>query len=318
MNNKQVIQEANRVLNVQIKGIKSLSQTFNLKFIKIIKGIMKTKGRIIVTGMGKSGHVANKITSTLASTGTPAFFVHPAEASHGDLGMITKDDCILALSNSGESSELNAIINYAKRYNVPLYSITSNSKSLLYKKSTVGLILNKTIEACPLNLAPTTSTSMMLILGDAIALTLLKLKGFDHEDFKVIHPGGNIGKDLKKVSEIMHTGNKLPIIKHGALMDKALIIMTKKSFGCLGVISKNKKLVGIITDGDLRRKMGNDLTRLSVNNVMTKNPLTINENFLIGEALSLMNNKKVTSLFVCKKNQPVGIIHIHDCLRITS
>lgn len=316
MKEKDIIKEATRVLKVEQKGIKSLSKTFNTKFAKLVKGILNTKGRVIVTGMGKSGHIANKISATLASTGTPAFFVHPAEAAHGDLGMIAKDDCIMALSNSGESSELNVIINYAKRYDVPLFSITSNSKSLLYKKSTVGIILQNTGEACPLNLAPTTSTSMMLILGDAIAVALLKIRGFDYEDFKKFHPGGNIGRDLKKVSEIMHTGKKLPLIKEDSFMDEALIEMTKKSFGCLGIINHSNKLVGIITDGDLRRKMGVDIIKKSVKNIMTKNPLTIDEKFLIGEALNLMNNKKITSLFVCNKDQPIGIIHIHDCLRI--
>ena len=318
MKDKYIIKEANRVLKAEILGIKSLSKNFNNKFVKLVKGIMNTKGRIVITGMGKSGHIANKLTATLASTGTPAFFVHPAEASHGDLGMITKDDSILVLSNSGESSELNAIINYAKRLNVPLFSITANAGSILSKKSTVDIVLNKTAEACPLKLAPTTSTTMMLVLGDAIAVTLLKIKGFNHEDFKVFHPGGNIGKDLKKVSEIMHTGKKLPLIKQEKFMDKALIEMTKKSFGCLGIINKQNKLIGIITDGDLRRKMGPNLINKSVENIMKKKPLTINEDFLIGEALNLMNNKKVTSLFICKKNKPVGIIHIHDCLRITT
>jgi len=318
MKNKIIIKEANRVLKAEIAGIKSLSKTFNKKFIELVRGIINTKGRVIVTGMGKSGHIANKITATLASTGTPSFFVHPAEAGHGDLGMITKDDCILALSNSGKSSELNAIINYSKRYNVPLYSITANSNGILYKKSTVGLVLKKFNEACPLNLAPTTSTSMMLILGDAIAVTLLKIKGFNQEDFKVFHPGGNIGKDLIKVSEIMHTGKKLPLINENKFMDKALIEMTRKSFGCLGIVNNQKKLVGIITDGDLRRKMDANIVKKSVKNIMTKKPLTIDENFLIGETLNLMNSKKITSLFVCKENQPLGIIHIHDCLRITT
>ena len=317
MNNREIIKEAKRVLNIEIKGIKSLSKIFGTKFSKLVKEIMNTKGRVIVTGMGKSGHIANKISATLASTGTPAFFVHPAEAGHGDLGMIVKEDCILALSNSGESSELNAIIDYSKRFNVPLYSITSNSKSLLYKKSKVGLVLDKIEEACSLNITPTTSTSMMLVLGDSIALALLKMRGFNYEDFKIFHPGGNIGKDLNKVSDIMHTGNKLPLINENALMDKALITMTKKSFGCLGIISSTKELVGIITDGDLRRKMDHDITKKTVQKVMTKNPLTIDKDFFIGEALNLMNNKKITSLFICDKKYPIGIIHIHDCLRIT-
>ena len=215
-------------------------------------------------------------------------------------------------------SELNSIINYAKRYGVNLYSITSNANSLLSKKSKVSLVLKKTLEACSLNITPTTSTSMMLILGDAIALSLLKMKGFNYEDFKIYHPGGNIGKDLKKVSDIMHTGNKLPLIGENDLMDKALIKMTNKSFGCLGVISKSKKLVGIITDGDLRRKMDHNIIKKPVKKIMTKNPLTIDKNFFVGEVINLMNSNKITSLFVCKNKYPIGIIHIHDCLRITT
>ena len=318
MNNKQILKEANRVLTVEKKGIASLSKTFNLKFIKLIKEIVSIKGRVIVTGIGKSGHIAKKISATLSSTGTPSFFLHPAEAGHGDLGMVGRGDCIMALSNSGGTSELNTIINYSKRFNIPLFGITSNANSLLHKKATIGLLLNKSIEACSLNLAPTTSTSMMLILGDAIALTLLKIRGFNIEDFKIIHPKGNIGKDLTKVSEIMHTGNKLPLIRENTLMDKAIIMMTKKSFGCLGIISNKEKLIGIITDGDLRRKMSINIIKKSAKNIMTKRPLTINEDCLIGEALNIMNNKKVTSLFICKKNIPLGIVHVHDCLRITT
>ena len=318
MNNRLIIQEANRVLKQELKGIKSLSETFNIKFVKIINGMLETKGRIIVTGIGKSGHIAKKISATLASTGTPSLFVHPSEAGHGDLGMIIKGDSILALSNSGESFELNSIINYAKRFRVPLYSITANSKSLLHKKSSVGITLKKISEACPLNLAPTTSTSMMLVIGDAIALSLLKLRGFKHDDFRIFHPGGNIGKNLKKVSEIMHSGKKLPIIRENELMDKALITMTKKSFGCLGIISNKNKLIGIITDGDLRRNMNKSIISKKAKSVMTKKPLTINKNFLIGEALAIMNENKITSLFICENNTPIGIVHIHDCLRITN
>ncbi len=318
MNNNQILKEANRILLLEKKGISSLSKIFNKKFVMLIKKLLLTKGRVIITGIGKSGHIAKKISATLSSTGTPSFFIHPSEAGHGDLGMLKKGDCIIAFSNSGESQELNAIINYSKRFNIPLYSITSNPNSLLHKKATIGLLLNKTQEACSLSLAPTTSTSMMLVLGDAIALTLLKVKGFNIDDFKTIHPKGNIGKDLKNVSEIMHTGNKLPIIKEKTLMDKAIIIMTKKSFGCLGIISNKGNLIGIITDGDLRRKMSSDIIKKTVKFVMTKKPLTIDEDCLIGEALNIMNNKKVTSLFVCKSNKPVGIVHVHDCLRITT
>ena len=205
-----------------------------------------------------------------------------------------------------------------QRFNIPLFGITSNANSLLHRKATIGLLLNKSKEACSLNLAPTTSTSMMLILGDAIALTLLKIRGFNIEDFKIIHPKGNIGKDLTKVSEIMHTGNKLPLIRENTLMDKAIIMMTKKSFGCLGIISNKEKLIGIITDGDLRRNMNSDIINKKASEVMTTQPTVVNEDTLVGEALNIMNNKKITSLFICKNNIPLGIVHVHDCLRITT
>ena len=254
----------------------------------------------------------------MASTGTPSYLIHATEASHGDLGGITKDDCILAISNSGETSELNNIISYSKRFDIPLVSISSNSKSSLNKNSTVGIVYKKPIEACPHNLAPTSSTTIMLVIGDCIAMSLLELKGFKSSQFKNFHPGGNLGKDLKRVHEIMHTGTALPLSKENDKMTKALLTMTKKSFGCVGVINNNKKLIGIITDGDLRRNMNDKLFNLKASNLMTKKPAIGNEDMLIGEALNMMNNKKITSLFICEKNKPIGIIHIHDLLRLSS
>ena len=318
MNKSKIINRAKKTLTTEVKELKNLSKIFNNNFYKAVILLSKVKGRVIVTGVGKSAHIGNKISATLASTGTPSYLIHATEASHGDLGGITKNDCILAISNSGETSELNNIISYSKRFDIPLVSISSNAKSSLNKNSTVGIVYKKPIEACPHNLAPTSSTTVMLVIGDCMAMSLLELKGFKSSQFKSFHPGGNLGKDLKRVDEIMHTGSALPLSKENEKMTKALLTMTKKSFGCVGVVNNNKKLIGIITDGDLRRNMNDNLFNLKALNLMTKNPSTGNKDMLVGEALNLMNNKKITSLFICEKNKPVGIIHIHDLLRLSS
>ena len=259
MNKSKIINRAKKTLITELKELKNLSKIFNNNFYKAVKLLSKVKGRIIVTGIGKSAHIGNKISATLTSTGTASYFIHATEASHGDLGAIKKNDCIIAISNSGETSELNNIINYSKRFDIPLISISSNKNSLLNKNSTMGIVYKKPIEACPLNLAPTSSTTISLVIGDCIAMSLLELKGFKSSQFKNFHPGGNLGKDLKKVDEIMHVGKSLPLANENEKMSKALITMTKKSFGCIGVRNKKKELVGIITDGDLRRLFeGND------------------------------------------------------------
>ena len=255
MNKAQIIKEAKKVLKIEIESIKTLNSSFNDSFYNIVNTMFNTRGLIVVTGIGKSGHIANKISATLSSTGTPSHFVHPSEASHGDLGSITKNDCILAFSNSGQSNELNDIINYAKRFDIPLLSISSNKNGLLSKKSNYSIVFKKPTEACPLNLAPTSSTTMTLIIGDAIAISLLKMRGFEKSNFSKFHPGGNLGKDLVKLSEVMHGTKKLPLVKENDLMSKVLLVITKKSFGCVGVINKKNSLIGIITDGDLRRNM---------------------------------------------------------------
>ena len=286
---KKIINRAKKTLSTEIKEIQNISKIFNDNFYKAVILLSKIKGRVIVTGIGKSAHIGNKIAATLTSTGTPSYFIHATEASHGDLGGITKNDCLLAISNSGETSELNNVINYSKRFAVPLISISSNSKSLLNKNSTIGIIYKKPIEACPLNLAPTSSTTVSLVIGDCLAMALLELKGFNSSQFKNFHPGGNLGKDLKKISDIMHIGNSLPLAKEADKMTNTLITMTKKSFGCVGVISKKQKLVGIITDGDLRKKMNNKLFNLTASEIMTKKPTTGDKNMLVGEALNIMN-----------------------------
>ena len=318
MNKTNIIKRAKNTLSTEIKELKNLSKIFNNNFYKAVILLSKVKGRVIVTGIGKSAHIGNKISATLASTGTPSYLIHATEASHGDLGGITKDDCILAISNSGETSELKNIISYSKRFDIPMVSISSNSKSTLHKNSTVGIVYKKPVEACPHNLAPTSSTTLMLVIGDCIAMALLELKGFKSSQFKSFHPGGNLGKDLQKVSEIMHVGSSLPLAKENDKMSKTLITMTKKSFGCIGVIDSKKKLIGIITDGDLRRSMNNNLFNLKASNLMTKKPSTGDKDMLVGEALNIMNYKKITSLFICEKNKPIGIIHVHDLLRLSS
>ena len=318
MSKSKIINRAKKTLSTEISELKNLSKILNNNFYKAVILLSKVKGRVIVTGIGKSAHIGNKISATLTSTGTPSFFIHATEASHGDLGGIKKNDCIIAISNSGETSELNNIINYTKRFDIPLISISSNKNSSLNKNSTIGIVYKKPIEACPLNLAPTSSTTLSLVIGDCIAMSLLELKGFKSSQFKNIHPGGNLGKDLKKVYEIMHIAKSLPLAKAKDKMTQTLITMTKKSFGCIGVIDNKKNLIGIITDGDLRRNMKNNLFNLEASDIMTKKPTTGDKNMLVGEALNIMNSKKITSLFICEKNKPIGIIHIHDLLRLSN
>ena len=316
--NKKIIKSANRVLTSELSSIKSLKSTFNSNFCAAVNLIYNTKGKVVITGVGKSAHIGSKISATLTSTGTPSYFIHATEASHGDLGSIKKDDCVVAISNSGETSELKNIIQFTKRFNINLISITSNSQSLLHKNATIGILFKKPIEACPLNLAPTSSTSMSLIIGDCIAIALLEIRGFKSTEFKSLHPGGNLGKDLKNLSDVMHINNQIPLTKSDDKMSKALLTMTKKSFGCVGVINNQKQIIGIITDGDLRRKLNSKFFEKRASEIMTKKPTLANKSMLVGEAINLMNTKKITSLFICDKKKPIGIVHIHDLLRLTS
>lgn len=282
------------------------------KAVRILKG---ARGRVIVSGIGKSGHVAQKIAATFASTGTPAFFVHPSEASHGDLGMITREDVILALSWSGETVELKNIITYSRRYSVPLISLTSRETSALGGQSDVVLCLPQAKEACPHGLAPTTSTTMTLALGDCLAIALLEAKGFTAHDFKTFHPGGSLGANLKYVSDVMHKSDRLPLAHKKELMSDALVTMTAKALGCLGIVDKKGKLVGVVTDGDLRRHMGRDLLSSTVADIMTPNPKTIDPGMLASAALELINASRITTLFVVQDDKPIGIVHVHDLLR---
>ena len=265
--------------------------------------------------MGKSGHIGRKIAATLASTGTPAFFVHPSEASHGDLGMITRTDSLFMMSNSGETTELSDLVAYAARFTIPLIGITSVADSALARAADAALILPDAPEACPMGLAPTTSTTMMLALGDALAVALLERRKFSPADFHALHPGGKLGRRLLKVSEIMHGGGELPLISPDVAMAEALIEMTAKRFGCVGIVDGTGEFLGIITDGDLRRHMDPGLLGRRAGDVMTRSPATIGRDALASEALAIMNDRAITNLFVIEGRRPVGILHIHDCLR---
>jgi arabinose-5-phosphate isomerase len=313
------IASALRTLDAEREGIGALASAMcnalGAAFVAAVEKIRSARGRVIVTGMGKSGHIARKIAATLASTGTPAFFVHAADASHGDLGMITSDDVMLALSWSGETEELKDLINYSRRFRIALIAVTVNTESTLGKAADIVLSLPAAREACPHNLAPTTSSLMQLALGDALAIALLESRGFTALDFGVFHPRGQLGAALKFVRDVMHTGAAVPLIKRGALMADAIVEMSAKSFGCVAVIDRDGKLAGVITDGDLRRHMRVGLLQAPVDEVMTRSPKTVRPDQLAGEALQLLNSSKITAFIVVEAERPVGIVHLHDLLR---
>jgi arabinose-5-phosphate isomerase len=313
------VQSALRTLDAEASGVVAISAALQgplgAAFAAATDLILRAKGRVIVTGLGKSGHVARKIAATLASTGTPAFFVHAAEASHGDLGMITADDVILALSWSGEQAEMKNLITYAKRFRIALIAMTAECESTLSKAAEIALTLPKAREACPHNLAPTTSSLMLLALGDALAIALLEGRGFTSVDFSVLHPGGKLGAMLKFTRDLMHTGDAVPLKPLGTRMSDALVEMSSKGFGCVGIVDISGAIVGIVTDGDLRRHMRPDLMTALVDDVMTKNPKTISRDLLASEALEILNSSKITALIVTDAKKPVGIVHLHDILR---
>jgi arabinose-5-phosphate isomerase len=310
------IDAARRVLRMEIAGLEALLASLDGTFTGAVEILARVSGRVTVTGMGKSGHVARKIAATLSSTGTPAQFVHPGEASHGDLGMIAENDAVLALSNSGETAELGDIVAHAKRFRNPLIAMTRRTASALGEAADVTLLLPAAAEACSMGLAPTTSTTMMMALGDALAVALLERKGFSTNDFQMLHPGGQLGRQLLRVADIMHDGEAMPVVARGTAMAEAILVMTAKSFGCVGVTDDAGKLIGIVTDGDLRRHMGDDMLRATVDAVMSARPKTIRPQALAAEALGRMNALAITSLFaVDEQKRPLGILHIHDCLR---
>ena len=309
---------ARRVIQTEAEALGLLAQSLDASFARAVELMLSAKGRIIISGMGKSGHIGRKIAATLASTGTPAQFVHPAEASHGDLGMISASDVVLMLSNSGETPELADIIAYTRRFGIPLIGVASRPESTLLKASDVALVLPRAPEACGTGIVPTTSTTMTLALGDALAVALMEHRRFTPEDFREFHPGGKLGAQLSRVSDLMHKGDALPLVAEGTPMGDALLTISQKGFGVVGVTDDAGCLAGIVTDGDLRRHMDGLLSHKAAE-VMTKSPRTIAPDALAQEAVALMNAKKITCLFVIDPNgngAAEGLIHIHDCLRV--
>ena len=315
----QAIASALRTLELEGEGLSALKAALTgdlvESFAEAVELLRSCRGRVIVTGMGKSGHVGLKIAATLSSTGTPAYFVHPSEASHGDLGMITQQDVILAFSWSGETAELGNIVSFSSRFAVPLIAVTSNRDSTLGIAAELVLALPQAKEACPHGLAPTTSTVMQLALGDCLAIALLESKGFTAVDFKVFHPGGQLGARLKFVGDLMHRTDRLPLANFDMPMAEAIVVMTEKAFGCLGVIDGDGRLAGIVTDGDLRRHMGDGLLDQRAADIMTANPKTVSPDILASAALEVINASSITALFVVEDGRPVGILHVHDLLR---
>ncbi len=311
---------AARVLRMEAEALETLADSLNGTFTRAIGLLAGVTGRVVVSGMGKSGHIARKIAATMASTGTPALFVHPGEASHGDLGMITRQDAVIALSNSGETAELSDIIAYTRRFGITLIGITRRATSPLAEQSDVALVLPAAPEACPLGLAPTTSTTMMLALGDAIAIALMERRGFSAADFREMHPGGQLGRALLKVTDVMHAGEAMPLCREDTPFSEVILEMTAKRLGCVGVVGEDGRLSGIITDGDLRRHLDPDLLAQQARVIMSAGPKTIRPKALVAEALRIMNEKSITTLFVVdadtNSGRPLGIVHIHDCLRV--
>src|SRR3984885_6854598 len=313
------VASALRTLETEREGLAALKTAIadglGTSFVAAVDTIRQARGRLIVSGMGKSGHIARKIAATLASTGTPAFFVHAADASHGDLGMITSDDVMLVLSWSGETVELRSLIDYSRRFRITLIAVTVSAESTLGKAADIVLALPAAREACPHNLTPTTSTLMQLALGDALAIALLESRGFTAIDFGVLHPRGRLGAALKLIRDVMHPGTAVPLIRRGALMSEAIVEMSAKGFGCVAVVEPDGRLAGVVTDGDLRRHMRVDLLQAAVDEIMTVSPKIVRPEQLAGEALQLLNSSKITALIVVDGEKPVGIVHLHDLLR---
>ena len=313
---EHALASAMRVLRLEAEAILEIADSLSGPFSNAIDLLYKVEGRIIVTGMGKSGHIACKIAATLASTGSPALYVHPAEASHGDLGMITSKDAVVALSKSGETAELRDLLEFSRRFSISLIGITSRLDSTLGEMADTVLQLPNVPEGCPMGLAPTTSTAASLAIGDAIAVALLERKGFSANDFRVLHPGGKLGISLLRVSDLMHSGDAVPTISPTAAMSETILEMTAKSFGCVGIVDGGQ-LIGIVTDGDLRRHIEDDLRAFTAQDIMTTAPRTIRPQALAADALAVMNEKSITNLFVVNEvtGAPVGVLHVHDCLR---
>ncbi len=315
-----LIGSALRTLKMGAEGVTALAAAIadglGPSFVAAVELMREARGRVIITGMGKSGHVGRKIAATFASTGRPAFFVHPGEASHGDLGMITPDDVIMALSWSGETAELKDLIDYSRRFRIGLIAVTAKTGSTLANAADIVLTLPSAREACPHNLAPTTSTLMQQALGDALAIALLESRGFTALEFGVLHPGGQLGAMLKFVRDVMHADDKVPLVRTGTRMSDAIMEMSTKGFGCVGVTGQDGRLIGIITDGDLRRHMRPNLMEVEVDVVMTRAPKTVRPDQIASEALEILNSRQITVLMVVDAGRPVGLVHFHDLLRV--
>ena len=314
------IASALRTIKTENAGLTALEEALNDSlsgpFVEAVKRIVASNGRLVVTGVGKSGHIGSKLAATFASTGTSAFFVHSAEANHGDLGMIGRDDVILAISWSGETAELKGIVNYSQRFRIPLIAITAGESSALGRAADVVLLLPKTAEACPHGLAPTTSTMMQLAIGDALAIALLEARGFTPSDFKTFHPGGSLGASLIHIRDIMHRGERLPLVKTGTSMPDAMRVLAQKSFGCVVVVDDGGDLAGIVTDGDISRNLSRNLAALAVDDIMTRKPKTVDQNMLATAALNTINENHIGALIVVDAGRPIGLVHFHDLLRI--
>ncbi|MDG1152068.1 MAG: KpsF/GutQ family sugar-phosphate isomerase [Hyphomicrobiales bacterium] len=312
----KIIESAQKALSDEIEGLSLLKEFFNSDFEKAVNAIFNSKGKVVVTGVGKSGHIGRKISATLSSTGTPSYFIHPTEASHGDMGMIEEKDIILAISWSGETTELGNIVKYALENKIKLIGLSSNKESHLAKSSNIALNIPMVEEACPNGLAPTTSTTMQLVIGDAIAISLLNIRDFNKDNFRSLHPGGQLGAALAVVKDVMHSGESLPTIDIGSPMSEALIKISEKGFGCIGVVSNNS-LEGIITDGDLRRHMGPEILNNKVESIMTKRPQMVSSKLLVSDALKLINNLGIQGLFVTDDGKtPIGFVNFHDLIRV--
>ena len=310
------VQAAKKVLQTEADALETLKNDLPNDFSDLVKLILNLNGRVIVSGVGKSGHIGNKIAATLASTGTPAYFVHATEASHGDLGMITEKDLCLLISNSGETSEIFDIVAHARRFSIPVATISSNTESTLVKAADFKLCLPVVEEACPIGMAPTTSTTMMLALGDALAVALMEAKNFNTENFKVLHPGGKLGAKMMMVSQVMHKSDALPLVETQTSMKETLLTMSSRGFGIAAVVNEKDFLVGVITDGDLRRHI-NDLMSKTAGEIASLSPITVVRETFVVDALKLMQENKITVLIVASaENKPVGILHIQDLLKV--
>lgn len=316
MSKDKIIEAGQRVIRVETDALNLLEKSIGDVFADAVEVMSKAEGRVILAGVGKSGHVARKIAATLASTGCPSYYIHPTEASHGDLGMITKSDVVLALSRSGETKELSDLIHYTRRFDIPLIGMTADNDSSLATASDVSLVIPDAPEACAETRAPTTSTTLMMALGDALSVALLEQRGFTGDDFKTFHPGGKLGALLRTVDDLMHSGEEMPLVQSGTEMAEALDVMSSKGFGCVAVIDPAGALMGIVTDGDIRRLVAAGRMAMTIDDAMTRDPIAAAPGMLASSVLAQMNEKRITQMFVLDGDKPIGVVHMHDFLKV--